>query len=204
MTVSHDKTTLRHRMRTLRAEAAARDPDASETLANLFPMKLLDRYGPSVAGYVAINEEIDPAPLMKRLAAAGAELCLPRVEESGEMTWRLWSEGEPLVRRRFGLLEPSEDAPLASPTLILTPLLAFDDKGNRLGYGQGYYDRAIAKLRSDGRVFLCALAYSAQRIEDVPSEQHDQPLDWAVTPAGSIPLFMMRNMKAMTSPETHS
>ena len=203
MTLAFDKTDLRHRMRTLRAEAAARDPDASETLAELFPMKLLERYGPVVAGYVAVNEEIDPAPLLKRLAGAGAELCLPRVEETGEMTWRLWSDGEPLERRRFGLLEPSADAPLASPTLILTPLLAFDDMGNRLGYGQGHYDRAVAKLRAQGRVFLCALAYSAQRIEAVPAEDHDQPLDWAVTPDGSIPLFMMRNMKTLTSPENH-
>ena len=91
MSQAPDKTQLRHRMRTLRAEAAARDPDAAEKLADLFPMKLLERYGPVVAGYVAINEEIDPAPLMQRLSRAGAELCLPRIEDDGPMTWRLWS-----------------------------------------------------------------------------------------------------------------
>ena len=198
MTQSIDKTDLRHRMRTLRAEAAARDPDAAETLAEQFPMKLLERYGPVVAGYVAINEEIDPAPLMKRLAKAGAELCLPRIEDSGELTWRLWSVGEPLERRPFGLLEPAKDAPMAKPTLILTPLLAFDGMGNRLGYGKGHYDRAFEALRANGRAFACALAYPAQQIDQVPTESHDQPLDWAVTPIGSIPLFMMRNMKSLT------
>lgn len=194
-----DKTNLRHRMRTIRAEAAARDPDSAEKLAEHFPMKLLDRYGPVVAGYVAINEEIDPSILMLKLARAGAELCLPRIEDDREtMTWRLWTPGEPLERRPFGLSEPSKDAPLASPTLILTPLLAFDGMGNRLGYGKGHYDRAVERLRADGRTFSCALAFDAQQIDNVPSEAHDQPLDWAVTPIGSVPLFMMRNMKALT------
>ncbi|MBU2083280.1 MAG: 5-formyltetrahydrofolate cyclo-ligase [Alphaproteobacteria bacterium] len=194
-----DKTQLRHRMRTLRAEAAARDPDAAEKLADLFPMKLLERYGPVVAGYVAINEEIDPAPLMQRLSRAGAELCLPRIEDDGRMTWRLWSIGEPLERRPFGLSEPGVDAPEVNPTLILTPLLAFDAMGNRLGYGKGHYDQAIGTLRDAGRAFACALAYAAQQIDSVPSESHDQPLDWALTPIGSVPLFMMRNMKALNS-----
>lgn len=199
-----DKTDLRHRMRTLRAEAAARDPDAADSLADQFPMKLLERYGPVVAGYVAINEELDPAPLMKRLAQAGAELCLPRIEDSGELTWRSWHFGEPLERRPFGLSEPSADAPLAEPTLILTPLLAFDGMGNRLGYGKGHYDKAFEKLRARGRAFACALAYPAQQIETVPSEPHDQPLDWAVTPIGSVPLFMMRNMKSLTDTRSSS
>jgi hypothetical protein len=93
--------------------------------------------------------------------------------------------------------EPTEDAPEAHPTLILTPLLAFDAKGNRLGYGKGHYDQALQTLRSEGRAFACAVAYAAQQIDDVPAEPHDQPLDWAITPAGSIPLFMMRNMSAL-------
>lgn len=202
MTLTADKTQLRHRMRTLRAEAAARDPDAAEKLAELFPMKLLDRYGPSVSGYIAINEELDAMPLMKRLAAAGAELCLPRGEPTGEMSWRLWTPGEPLERRPFGLSEPGADAPLATPTLILTPLLAFDARGNRLGYGKGHYDSALSALRAKGRAFACALAYPAQQIDAVPVEDHDQPLDWAMTPIGSIPLFMMRNMALLKADQT--
>lgn len=199
MTIEADKTNLRHRMRTLRAEAAARDPDAAEKLANIFPMKLLERYGPVVSGYVAVNEELDPAPLMQRLARSGAEICLPRMEATG-ISWRLWSPGEPLERRPFGLSEPPADAPEVTPTLVLTPLLAFDTLGNRLGYGRGHYDAALAKLRATGRAFACAVAYAAQQIDKVPTEPHDQPLDWAITPIGSVPLFMMRNRSALTSP----
>jgi len=200
MSIEDDKTNLRHRMRTLRAEAAARDPDAAEKLAAIFPMKLLERYGPVVSAYVPINEELDPMPLLDRLARAGAETCLPRMTKDG-ISWRLWSPGEPLERRSFGLSEPPEDAPEATPTLVLTPLLAFDTLGNRLGYGRGYYDQALTALRAKGRAFACAVAYAAQQIDRVPAEAHDQPLDWAITPIGSVPLFMMRNRAALTTPE---
>jgi 5-formyltetrahydrofolate cyclo-ligase len=200
MTIEDDKTHLRHRMRTLRAEAAARDPDGAEKLAAAFPMKLLERYGPVVSAYVPINEEIDPMPLLDRLARAGAETCLPRMTANGAISWRLWAPGEPLERRGFGLSEPPEDAPEVTPTLVLTPLLAFDTQGNRLGYGRGHYDRALEVLRAKGRAFACALAYAAQQIDRVPTQAHDQPLDWAVTPIGSVPLFMMRNRAALTSP----
>lgn len=199
MTIHADKTELRHRMRTIRAEAAARDPDAAERLADIFPMKLLERYGPVVSGYVAVNEELDPSHLLTRLSRSGAEICLPRMEETG-ISWRLWSPGEPLERRPFGLSEPPADAPEVTPTLVLTPLLAFDTMGNRLGYGRGYYDRALEKLRAENRTFACAIAYAAQQIDKVPAESHDQPLDWAVTPIGSVPLFMMRNRAALTTP----
>lgn len=196
------KDEMRQRMAELRAEAAARDPDAGEKLAGKFPMKLLDRFGPTVAGYIPIGSEIDPQPLMARLEKSGAQLCLPRVDDDGAtMTYRLWSTGEPLEARRFGLKEPHEDAPVVRPTLILTPLLAFDATGARLGYGKGHYDRAISALRADGRVFTCAVGFQIQRVEAVPVETHDEPLDWAVTPGGSVPLFLMRGFKQNAAPD---
>jgi 5-formyltetrahydrofolate cyclo-ligase len=152
-----------------------------------------------VSAYVPINEELDPMPLLERLARAGAETCLPRMTPT-VISWRLGSPGAPLERRGFGLSEPPEDAPEATPTVVLTPLLAFDTQGNRLGYGRGHYDQALSALRAKGRAFACAVAYAAQQIDRVPSEPHDQPLDWAVTPIGSVPLFMMRNRSALTAP----
>ncbi len=191
------KAALRGEMRILREEAAARDPDAGERLAEAFPMKLLERYGPDVAGYMPIGSEIDPEPLMLKLARAGAELSLPRIDPDGTLSYRRWSFGEPLETGPLSLKEPPAEAPLARPTLILTPLLAFDRAGNRLGYGKGHYDRALATLRSDGRAFACALAYGPQMLDALPAEPHDQPLDWAVTPDGSVPLFMMRNLASI-------
>ena len=181
-------------MKVLREELAARDPDAGETLADKFPLKLLERYGPCVAVYLPIGSEIDPRPLMGKLTDAGAKLALPCVLADGSMVYRAYTRGDMLEQRPFGLLEPNAEVPEVQPTLVSTPLLAFDRTGNRLGYGKGHYDRALSKLREQGRVFVCGLAFFGQEVEQVPAEAHDVPLDWVMTERGSIPLFMMRAM----------
>ncbi len=191
--LADQKSILRGHMREIRAEAAARDPDAAGRLAGRFPMKLFDRYGPVVSGYVAIGEELDPAPLLERLAANGAKVALPRIESDGRMTFRDANEA---LREKgpFGLTQPSDKAVELTPSLILAPLLAFDARGARLGYGKGHYDRAIARLRAQGRVFYLGLAYAQQQADVVPAERHDIPLDWVETPLNSIPLFLGRAM----------
>ena len=200
MTLS--KTELRAQMKQLRDELDARDPDAGETLADKFPMKLLERYGPVVSAYWPIGSEIDSRPLIRRLKnEGGADICLPRVEDDGSMTFRAWAPGNALEDRPFGLKEPLAGAEIRTPTLVITPLLGFDRKGNRLGYGKGHYDRALERLRADGRVFVCGLAFFGQELAEIPAESHDIPLDWLMTERGSIPLFMMRAM-AGNAPDT--
>lgn len=192
--MSEEKDLLRAALKDRREELAARDPDAGETLASKFPMKLFERYGPTVALYLPIGSEIDPKPLMGKLVAAGAKLALPRVQDDGSMVYRAYTRGDMLEQRAFGLLEPNPEVPEVNPTLVITPLLGFDRNGNRLGYGKGHYDRALTRLRDQGRVFVCGLAYFGQEVEAVPAEPHDVPLDWVMTERGSIPLFMMRAM----------
>lgn len=190
---SEDKAALRAELKVLREELSARDPDAGEILANKFPMKLLQRYGPMVAAYWPIGAEIDPLPLMRRLKNEGdADICLPRLEPDGSMSFRAWAPGSELVDGPFGLQEPPSRAPRVSPTLVLAPLLGFDRQGTRLGYGQGHFDRALSNLRASGRVFVCGLAFQGQEVDAIASEAHDIPLDWVMTERGSIPLFMMR------------
>lgn len=192
--MSQEKAELRTAMKELREELAARDPDAGETLAEKFPLKLFERYGPTVAVYLPIGSEIDPRPLMTKLIAAGAKLALPCVLDDGTMVYRAYQRGDMLEERPFGLLEPNAEVPELHPTLVITPLLAFDRQGNRLGYGKGHYDRALTRLREQGRVFVCGLAFFGQEAESLPAEAHDVPLDWVMTERGSIPLFMMRAM----------
>lgn len=195
MSAGDEKAALRRELKTLREEAHARDPDAGETLASKFPLKLLERYGPVVAGYLPIGSEIDPLPLMERLESEGAKLALPRLEADGSMTFRAWSQGADLEDGPMGLRQPLEGADTVHPTLVLMPLLAFDAMGVRLGYGKGHYDRTLSSLRENGRVFACGLGFHAQMLDDLPAEPHDQPLDWAVTERGSVPIFMMRTFK---------
>ncbi len=183
-------------MRGQREEAAARDPDAAERLAARFPIKLFQRYGPVVAGYIAIGDELDPAPLLERLKAEGATIVLPRVERNADGPAMTFRDADPkyLEAGPFGLTQPSSEAPEIRPSLVLAPLLAFDVRGVRLGYGKGHYDTAITALRASGRVFYLGLAYAQQQADVVPAERHDIPLDWVETPLNSLPLFLGRAM----------
>ena len=189
--IIEQKAILRGHMMEMRTEAAARDPDAAERLAARFPIKLFERYGPVVAGTIAIGDELDAGPLLTRLAAQGARIVLPRVEGGGEMTFRDASP-KTLEKGPFGLTQPSAGAEIVRPNLVLTPLLAFDARGRRLGYGKGHYDRAVTQLRATGRVFYLGLAYAQQQVDAVPVERHDLLLDWVETRLNSIPLFLGR------------
>jgi 5-formyltetrahydrofolate cyclo-ligase len=189
--IAEQKAILRGHMKEIRAEAAARDPDAAERLAARFPLKLFERYGPVVSGYIAIGDELDPAPLLARLAGQGARIVLPRVESDGAMTFRDAMHAT-LEKGPFGLTQPSAAAEIVRPNLVLTPLLAFDARGRRLGYGKGHYDRAIAALRATGRVFYLGIAYAQQQADVIPVERHDLLLDWVETPLNSVPLFLGR------------
>jgi 5-formyltetrahydrofolate cyclo-ligase len=189
--IAEQKAILRGHMKEIRSEAAARDPDAADRLAARFPIKLFERYGPVVAGYLAIKDELDPAPLLARLASKGARLVLPRVESDGAMTFRDASYAT-LEKGPFGLTQPPASSEIVRPNLVLTPLLGFDARGRRLGYGKGHYDRAIAALRSTGRVFYLGLAYAQQQVDAVPFDKHDLLLDWVETPLNSVPLFLGR------------
>jgi len=189
--IIEQKAILRGHMREIRAESAARDPDAAERLAARFPIKLFERYGPVVAGTIAIHDELDSAPLLSRLAGQGARIVLPRVEADGAMTFRD-AAAATLEKGPFGLTQPSAMAEIVRPNLVLTPLLAFDLRGRRLGYGKGYYDRAVTQLRATGRVFYLGIAYAQQQVDAVPVEKHDLLLDWVETPLNSVPLFLGR------------
>jgi len=103
-------------------------------------------------------------------------------EKATPLTFRLWRPGDPLVGGRFGLSEPAPGAAEIAPKILLAPLLAFDERGGRLGFGGGYYDATLAKLRASG-AFLAAggLAFSRQQADAVPMEKHDAALDFVIT-----------------------
>ena len=96
-----------------------------------------------------LKSEINPLPLMRKLADAGAALALPAIVGRGKpLIMRAWEFGEPLDRGQWGIREPQADAPEVVPDILLVPLLAFDRRGYRIGYGAGYYDMTIARLRA--------------------------------------------------------
>ena len=119
----------------------------------------------------------------RQLAAAGWALALPVVldKDDGEMVFRRWDRTAPLVHDAIGLRGPPPEAPMVQPDLVITPLLAFQRDGLRLGQGGGYYDRALEALRATKKIFVLGLAYSGQQVENLPHEPHDQRLDAILT-----------------------
>ncbi len=143
--------------------------------------------GSVVAGYSPIRSEFDPAPLMRKLAGAGARLALPViVARDRPLQFRLWSAGDQLQRGSLGILEPSPEAAEITPDILLVPLAAFDRAGHRIGYGAGHYDRTLGQLRAARQIIAIGLAFAAQEIPDIAASAHDVPLDLVLTEEQTI------------------
>lgn len=140
-----------------------------------------------VSGYVAMRSELDPLALMTRLSQSDHPLALPVTTTRGNpLLFRLWSPGAPLERGRFATRHPGDDAQETAPDVLLVPLLAFDTQGYRLGYGAGFYDRTLSQLRARKSIIAIGIAYDIQKVEIVPHDRYDQPLDWVLTPSGPL------------------
>lgn len=138
--------------------------------------------GTIVSGYSPIRSEIDPVPLMRKLADAGARLALPSVTARGKsLIFRAWMPGDRLTTGMLGIPEPSPAAAELVPDIMLVPLAAFDATGHRIGYGAGHYDYTFAHLRKQKAVIGVGLAFAAQEIEAIPALSHDVPLDYVLT-----------------------
>jgi 5-formyltetrahydrofolate cyclo-ligase len=158
----------------LRAAAAA-------AIAEFAPRVTLSP-GAIVSGYSPLKSEINPLPLMRRLAERGAQLALPVVNGRGQpLTMRAWSFGEALDSGMWGIREPKTESPEVFPDVLLVPLLAFDRIGYRIGYGAGYYDMTLNRLRAAKTIVAIGMAFAAQEVEEVPNTPRDARLDLVLT-----------------------
>jgi 5-formyltetrahydrofolate cyclo-ligase len=136
----------------------------------------------NISGFFPYKSEIDTRPLLGRLAGEGWTTALPIVIASGDpLMFRRWYPGQPTTPGMWDIPQPTEDSPLIEPDVLLVPMLAFDRKGYRLGYGGGFYDRTLAKLRAKKSVIAIGVAYAGQEVDSVPRDAHDQPLDFIMT-----------------------
>ncbi|MCW0981012.1 5-formyltetrahydrofolate cyclo-ligase [Agrobacterium sp. BT-220-3] len=141
--------------------------------------------GAVVSGFMPIRSEADIRPLMEALRTRGARLVLPVVLDRETIIFRAFEVDAPLVRTGFGTTGPGEDAQVLDPDILLVPLSVFDGHGQRIGYGAGHYDRAIARLHGKGRVpILIGVAFDCQEVPSVPAEPHDVPLHAVLTESG--------------------
>lgn len=140
-----------------------------------------------VAGFWPMREEIDVLPLLVAVVEAGATAALPVVVARDKpLEFRCWQPGMALDDGPFGTRHPPASAGVVEPGVVLVPLVAFDRAGGRLGYGGGFYDRTLERLRLRRPVLAAGVAYAGQLVPQVPEEAHDEPLDWIVTESGII------------------
>lgn len=182
------KRQLRREMRERRAAVPLDRRTAWSAAATARLLTVLDAAGPGpVAAFRALPEEIATDGLIEALVARHGHVLLPRQEGKGRpLVFRRWAPGEPLVPGPFGVSEPAPDAPVAEPRIVVVPLLAFDDRGYRLGYGGGFYDRTLARLQAASPPPLAiGFAFELQHLDAVPVGPYDRPLDGVVTEAAT-------------------
>jgi 5-formyltetrahydrofolate cyclo-ligase len=160
--------------------ADMRQAVAAAIAARAFPLPIAP--GVIVSGFMPMKSEINPLPLMKTLAGEGARLALPITPARGKpLDMRAWAFGEPLVAGVWGIRQPAAAAAEVEPDIVLVPLLAFDRAGYRVGYGGGYYDRTITRLRGHKPITAVGLAYAVQEVPAVPKTDGDARLDLVLT-----------------------
>ena len=133
-----------------------------------------------IGGYFPVNYEVDDMNILREFNKKKYQISLPVIKKKFEMDFYKWSFNEPLKINMYGIPEP-EKIKLVYPDVILVPLVAFDKKLNRLGYGGGYYDRLIKKLSEKKNILKIGLALSTQKINNVPINEYDKKLDYIVT-----------------------
>jgi 5-formyltetrahydrofolate cyclo-ligase len=185
MTITARKQAMREEALARRAVLRAQAPDAALRMARNFLGRIPLPDGAVVSAFVAIGEETDPAPLIALLRSKGHPIALPRVVKKGEkLAFHLYESGAALIPGVFGLSQPAKDWPEAVPDVLIVPLLAFDARGMRLGYGGGFYDRTLKDLRATRNILAIGFAFAGQEVPDVPHRESDEPLDWVVTETG--------------------
>jgi 5-formyltetrahydrofolate cyclo-ligase len=183
----------KERKKQLRKEALARrdalDPfwriEASLEMAETARDSIAFEPGAIVSGFWPMRSEVDVRPMMFALREHGARLCLPAILDKSTIAFRELVRGAPLVEMGFGTHGPGEEAEVLDPDIMLIPLAAFDGRGHRIGYGAGYYDRAIGRLQDAGKQpRLIGIAFDCQEVSEVPDEPHDVVIPEILTESG--------------------
>ncbi|HEY7660824.1 MAG TPA: 5-formyltetrahydrofolate cyclo-ligase [Actinomycetota bacterium] len=179
--LKREKRSLRRAVLAERDAMTSRERDAaSEAIAERFAGLPEAKRARTVLAFWSFGSEVDTAPLIDRLVAAGSSIALPRLEGT-EMTAVGWSPGDPVTTASFGAMEPASGRAVdpASIDLVVVPGVAFDRAGGRVGYGGGYYDRFLGRLRPG--VPAIAVAFDHQIVDRVPSGRGDRSVDAIVT-----------------------
>jgi len=184
--MKYDKETLRKKFISLRKKNFLKKSHFNFNLLFNIIVKFFSKQKIIIAGYYPSNHEVDILNFMKMLSKKKYKIALPVIGIKSSMSFKLWKYPQPLHVNNFGILEPKNRSSVF-PDLILVPLVAFDGKLNRIGYGKGYYDRGLKKIKKvKKKMISIGIAYSFQKCKKIPVSKHDFKLDYIFTERGLI------------------
>jgi len=185
--MKYDKFFLRKKFLLLRKEIYLKRKKFNFSLIFKLIKKNFKNKKITIGGYYPSNYEVNILNFLKKASKKKFKVVLPFVKSSKNMSFKLWTSGEPLCVNEFGIPEPNSSRIEIMPDIVLVPLVAFDKKLNRIGYGKGYYDRSLKKIKKNKRktIFL-GIAFSGQECHYIPINKYDYKLDYIFTEQGII------------------
>jgi 5-formyltetrahydrofolate cyclo-ligase len=184
-----NKHQLRQRFKQVRGAISSSEREKSEKIIAENFLKLLNK-NPAVktiAGFMPTQSEVNILPLLEKLITDNYNICLPFIGGDDVMIFKQCSNFSDLINNKFGIKQPLSSCNNVIPELIIVPLLACDNNGHRLGYGQGYYDKTINSLKNNNhQLILVGLCFDQQVTDQLPTEEHDQKLDYVITTKGML------------------
>ena len=174
-----NKSDIRKKILKIRKQKSSKNLNINST----YLLKLLKKnknIGKVIGGYYPYNYEIDAIEILINLEKQNYQISLPKIKKNSQMDFFYWSSQDPLQINKYGIPEPTSDK-MVVPNILLVPLVAFDKKYNRIGYGGGFYDRYIKRIKKIKKIITIGLAYSFQRINQIPADKFDVKLDFIVT-----------------------
>tara|TARA_B100000029_G_scaffold158671_1_gene154112 strand:- start:8951 stop:9517 length:567 start_codon:yes stop_codon:yes gene_type:complete len=185
--MKHDKSFLRRRSLILRRKNYSNIKRFDFSLIFKLIKKHFSKKKIIIAGYYPSDSEVDVMKFIEEALEKKFKIVLPVVKNEKNICFYSWASNEPLYVNRYGILEPKKKRKETVPDLIMVPLVAFDKNLNRIGYGKGYYDRSLKKIRKiKKKAIYLGIAYSFQRCKLIPVNQHDFKLDYIFTERGII------------------
>ncbi len=149
-----------------------------ELILNILKRKKVS--GKIIGGYYPYNYEVDILQILEKFEKEKFIITLPKIKKNSQMNFYQWSINDPLAINKFGIPEPISKI-VKHPDVLLVPLVAFDKNFNRIGYGGGFYDRYIKKIKKKKQVLTIGFAYSFQKVKKIPTNKYDIKLDFIIT-----------------------
>ena len=185
--MKHDKSYLRNRFLIKRKKKYVHSKKFNFSLIFKLIKKHFKNKKVIIGGYYPSYYEVNILKLLQEASKKKFKIVLPVIKTSSLMSFKIWIPNEPLYVSKFGILEPKSTNKGFTPDVIIVPLVTFDNQLNRIGYGKGYYDRKLKKIKKIKRNAICiGAAYSFQKCKSIPTNKHDFKLDYIFTERGII------------------